>query len=173
MRQGTDKADDLELEPELRDALSSFRQSVDAWSEAVATRPRTVTPTVRLLSWRLVLGTALSCLVVAGSLTVVVARYRNPQTADGQAAPHATVQTAQAAGATAQTAEENLRAEAAARDLVAIEQMLAGQDNLDEQGEGRVTNDEQLLAAVDTDLKRQVPRVMEPLAQLGQESVTE
>jgi hypothetical protein len=70
----------------------------------------------------------------------------------------------------------NEQAEAAGRDLVAIEDMLASQanqDSQDESAEGRVTSDDQLLAVVNKDLTRQVPRVMESLARLGEDSAAE
>lgn len=52
--------------PELNDALGDFRLSVQAWSDAVYSRPRTAPAAPRAKLWRLAAGWALSCLLVAG-----------------------------------------------------------------------------------------------------------
>jgi hypothetical protein len=65
---------DPELNPELEQALVSFRQSVHAWSEAVLrseaefNRPRTVRVTAHS-AWRPVLAWALGCVVIAGGVS--------------------------------------------------------------------------------------------------------
>ena len=52
---------------ELREALTNFRLSVHAWSEAAYSRPRTaVVPLAPRQIWRLALGWALGCVLVAG-----------------------------------------------------------------------------------------------------------
>jgi len=53
---------------EVRQALSNFKASVDAWSEAALSRPRTPVRTVRG-AWRLAAGWALGCAVAAASLS--------------------------------------------------------------------------------------------------------
>ena len=58
-------AEDVELD----EAIKSFKQSVDAWSDAAYGRPRTVEQTVRRRSWRLAVGWALGCVLVAGSVS--------------------------------------------------------------------------------------------------------
>ena len=73
----------------------------------------------------------------------------------------------------ARTAVVNEQAEAAARDLIAVQRFLASSDSQEEFAEARVTSDEQLLSAIDTDLKRQVPRAMEPLAALEEAGTPE
>jgi hypothetical protein len=177
MKRAIDRVDDLELEPELREAIANFRLNVDAWSEAVAARPRTLTPALRVLSWRLVLGAALGCLLVVGSVTATVAHYRSLEQARLQAAPRPiAVDGRTLVQAAPVVSVNNEQAEAAGRDLVAIEDMLASQanqDSQDESAEGRVTSDDQLLAVVNKDLTRQVPRVMESLARLGEDSAAE
>ena len=65
------KADEVsalaEESDELREALKNFRLSVHAWSDAVYSRPRTVgAPVAPRQVWRLALGWALGCVLVAG-----------------------------------------------------------------------------------------------------------
>jgi hypothetical protein len=57
--------EDAELEATLRD----FKSSVHAWSDAVYSRPRSVTREVRVRSWRLAAGWALGCVLLAGSVS--------------------------------------------------------------------------------------------------------
>jgi hypothetical protein len=59
-----------EDDPEIAQALRNFKASVDAWSEAEMSRPRTVR-TVRR-SWRLAASWALGCVVAAGTLAGAV-----------------------------------------------------------------------------------------------------
>ena len=66
-----DKADKVgafaEEPDELHEALTNFRLSVHAWSEAAYSRPRTaVVPVTPRQIWRLTLGWALGCVLVAG-----------------------------------------------------------------------------------------------------------
>lgn len=49
-------------------ALRNFRRSVNAWSEAALSRPRTVRHEVRHRSWRLAAGLALSAVLAAGTV---------------------------------------------------------------------------------------------------------
>ena len=81
------RIESVELEPEVREALAHFRQNVDAWSQAAVSRPRTVTPAARVLGWRLAVSAAFGCLLVAGSLTVVVTHHRGSQQARQPVAP--------------------------------------------------------------------------------------
>jgi hypothetical protein len=159
----------LELDPELQAALADFRQNVNAWSDAVASRPRMAVRSVQALRWRLALGSALGCLLVAGSISAVVARYRGGEQAQKAPASHAAEPAARQLASAATGSVQNDEADAAARDLLAIERMLTSQEAVEEQ-ESRVGSDEQLLVAVNTDLKRQIPQVMEPLAQLAEDS---
>ena len=68
-------------EPELEQALSDFKASVCAWSDAEHARPRTAARTVRHRSWRLAAGWALGCILVAGSISggVHERHYRQEQ----------------------------------------------------------------------------------------------
>jgi len=59
------EADEFELEQALKD----FKSSVHAWSDATYSRPRTAKGAARSRSWRLALGWAMGCLLVAGSVS--------------------------------------------------------------------------------------------------------
>ncbi|MGD0913876.1 MAG: hypothetical protein ABR928_18420 [Terracidiphilus sp.] len=59
---------DLELNPELRQALQNFRQSVHAWSDAEINRPRSVRVAADS-AWRPALAWALGCVVIAGGVS--------------------------------------------------------------------------------------------------------
>jgi hypothetical protein len=58
-------AQDVEFEQAMKD----LRMSVHAWSDAAYSRPRTVAQVIRRRSWRLAVGWALGCVLVAGSVS--------------------------------------------------------------------------------------------------------
>jgi hypothetical protein len=60
--------DGLELEPELREAIDNFKSSVDAWSEAMASRPREAKSPARA-NWGLITKWALGCAVFIGTVS--------------------------------------------------------------------------------------------------------
>jgi hypothetical protein len=123
--------EDLEL------ALKNFRSSVHAWSDAVYSRPRAFTKEVRLRSWRLALGWALGCALVAWSVS------------GGLLERHHRVEQAR----------------------IAAEQRAAEQQKQVREQQARVqVSDEALLAEVDSDVARQVPSALEPLAQMMDET---
>ena len=64
------------LEPEVREALGNFKLSVDAWSEAMVSRPREAKAPART-NWSTVTKWALGCVVFAG--TVSGGLYQNHQ----------------------------------------------------------------------------------------------
>ena len=128
--QGTEK--DVELEQ----ALKSFKSSVHAWSDAMYSRPRKATREVRVRSWRLAVGWALGCVLVAGSVS------------GGLLERHHRQEVARIAG-----------------EQRAVEQ----QKELRRQ-QAAMVPDEDLLADVDSDVSRQVPSAMEPLAQMMDET---
>jgi uncharacterized protein HemX len=132
-RRETDgKAEFEAQELELKEALTNFRSSMQAWSEAACSRPRTMEQVVRGRTWRLASGWALGCAMAAASVSGVVYQQRHQQ------------EMARAAAAQAQrVAEQKLAAEQLARE-----------------------DEEDLLAKVDSDVAREVPSAMEPLAQL-------
>ena len=129
----TGQADDPEkLEPELREALGNFKLSVDAWSEAMISRPRQATVPART-NWSAVTKWALGCVVFAG--TVSGGLYQNHKQMEAQRIEAARIaqQQQQREMAAAQIAKEN---------------------------------EEDLMADVDSDVARQVPSALEPMATL-------
>jgi hypothetical protein len=126
---GTDAAD-----AELEQALRNFRSSVNAWSDAELSRPRTAKATMRRRGWRFAAGWALGCALIAG-------------------------------GVGAGIHERELRIEQA---RVAAQLEAQHQSDLAAQ---RAKEDEELLAKVDSDISKEVPSAMEPLAQLMAEDV--
>lgn len=123
----------MEIEDrELETALRDFKSSMHAWSDAAYNRPRTPAAEVRHRSWRLALGWALGCFLVAGSLS----------------------------GGLLERSHRQQLARIAAQRRAAEEQRLKA-----EQVAAKET-DEGLLAGVDSDVSREVPSALEPLAQL-------
>jgi hypothetical protein len=118
------------LEPELRQALDEFRNSVHSWSEAAYSRERSVfvTPAPRG-SWRPAAAWTLGCALVLGSVSGGVYERHHRQVL-------------------AQIAQ--------AKEIERQKQAAIEKDR----------EEEALLANVDTDVSRQVPSAMEPLAQL-------
>ena len=129
-------ARDAERDLELEQALKNFKSSVHAWSDAMYTRPRAGAREVKLRSWRLALGWALGCVLVAGSVS-------------------------------GGWVERHHRQEVA---RVVSEQRVAEQQRQLRQQQAAVVPDEDLLADVDSDVSRQVPSAMEPLAQMMDET---
>ena len=125
----SEKAGEMADDQELKQALSNFKSSVFAWSDAEYGKPRMAVRPVRQRSWRLAAGWALGCVLMAGGVSggVYERHYRQEQ------ARIAAVR------------------EAERQRLVA---------------EQRVREEEDLLAKVDSDISREVPSAMEPLAQL-------
>jgi hypothetical protein len=128
----------------LEQALSNFRLSVHAWSEVAYSRPRPAAQVARQGSWRLAAGWALGCVLAAGGVAGGVYVQRHH--------PEEAVRIHAAAPAPAQAARQ--------------QQQPAVAPPVREE-------DEDLLAKVDSDVSRQVPNAMEPLAQLMTEDETE
>ena len=127
---------------ELDEALRDFRLSVHAWSEAALSRQRTsVAPVAHKQVWRLAVGWALGCVLVAGGTSAGVWRHQQREMRNAAAR---VVQ------------QQRLQ-----------EQLVAPQRSPQVRQE-----DEDLLAKVDSDVSREVPRAMEPLAQLMVEDET-
>jgi hypothetical protein len=129
-------------DPVVAQALKNFKASVDAWSEAAMSRPRTVR-TVRH-SWRLVAGWALGCVLAAGTLTGGLYEHQHRQDLAKIAAQ--------------QRAEQITEQQRAATNQPAAS--------------APVGEDQDLLATVDSDISREVPAAMEPLAQLMEDNGT-
>ena len=116
-------------DPELDEALSDFRLSVCAWSDAEYAKPRIAAKPARQRSWRPAAGWALGCVLMAGGLSGGV--YERHQRQE------------MARIAAARSAER--------------QRLAAAQSGREE---------DELLAKVDSDVSREVPSAMEPLAQL-------
>jgi hypothetical protein len=129
-------AQNAEQDVEFEQALKSFKSSVHAWSDAVYSRPRGASKEIRLGSWRLALGWALGCVLVAGSVS-------------------------------GGFMERHHRQEAA---RIAAEQRAAQQQKQLRRQQAALVPDEVLLADVDSDVSKQVPSAMEPLAQMMDET---
>jgi hypothetical protein len=123
---------------ELETALNDFKSSMHAWSEAAYSRPRTLAAEVRHRSWRVALGWAMGCLLVAGTFSGGVM-------------------------------ERNHRIEAAR--MAAAQRAADQQRQLREEKAAKET-DEGLLAGVDSDVSRQVPSALEPLADMMNDDET-
>jgi hypothetical protein len=141
-------------DPVVAGALQNFKASVDAWSEAAYSRPRTAVKTARH-NWRLAASWALGCLLAAGSLAGGLYERHHRQ----ELARIAAQKTAQKA------VQERAAAEKSAVATVTDKQPTAA---VNANG-----GDEDLLATVDSDVSREVPAAMEPLAQLMTENGNE
>jgi phosphoketolase len=121
---------------ELDEALRDFRLSVHAWSDAAFSRQRTaVAPVAPRQVWRLAVGWALGCVLVAGGASAGVWQHHQREMKN-----------------------------AAAR--VAEQQRLQEQLVAQQRSQQAKQEDEDLLAKVDSDISREVPAAMEPLAQM-------
>jgi len=129
--QGETRAVDAE-DVELEQALQDFKLSVHAWSDAAYGRPRTIAHEVRRRSWRLAVGWALGCVLVAGSVS---------------------------GGLLERQHQLELK-------RIAQQRAAEQQKQLQEQQARAKISDEVLLADVDSDVSRQVPNALEPLAQM-------
>lgn len=137
------------LEADVDQALKHFKQSVDAWSDAAYSRPRTV-PIRHRHTWRLAAGWALGCVLAAGSLAGVLYERQQRQEQVRVAAMKAAAQKRTASQQTV------LPVVAAQRPAAPVKPAM----------DYAHAKDEDLLATVDSDVSRGVPAAMEPLAQM-------
>ena len=182
MNWNADKRSEPELEPELQQALRNYRASVVAWSEAEYGRPRQIAVSARVFGWRFAWAGALGCVLAAGTLAGLYLHQRGMEQAIQHLAgagtavntamntePPTAVQAADAGNDEQQIAQ-------AAEDVASVENFLTREDlrarSEVQAGTGERT-DEELLAGVNSDLIRQVPRAMEPLAHLMAETESE
>jgi hypothetical protein len=122
----------LELDQTVAAALQDFKSSIHAWSEAAYSRPRLVGQQVVRRNWRLALGWAMGCFLVAGTVSGgLVERQHRQQAARVAAEQHA-----------AEVQRQLIQQRAAKVD------------------------EEELMAQVDSDVSRQVPSALEPLARM-------
>ena len=150
-----DKATGEIDDPVLAGALENFKASVDAWSEFAYSQPRTAIWTARH-TWRLAATWALGCMLAAGSL------------ADGLYERHHRQELARIAAMKA--AEQKVALERKAAEQPAAAKIVTKRQPT---AVKRAANEnEDLLATVDSDVSRQVPAAMEPLAQMMDSSGT-
>ncbi len=128
-------------DPVVAEALKHFKASVDAWSEAAYSRPPTTVVRTARHNWRRAASWALGCVLAAGSMAgAVYERHHRHELA--------------------RIAAVEAAAQKAAQERAAIEQTAAA---------NALTTDKDLLATVDSDVSREVPAAMEPLAQMMDE----
>jgi alpha-D-ribose 1-methylphosphonate 5-triphosphate synthase subunit PhnH len=144
-----------EFEDPVAEALENFKASVDAWSDAAYSRPRTaVSVGVRRGGWRLAASWALACMLASGSLAGwMVERHHQQELA--------------------RTVAMKAAAQKAAQDRAAAEQSAAAMATKQQSAAKANAKNEDLLATVDSDVSREVPAAMEPLAQLVNDNGTE
>jgi hypothetical protein len=166
---------DMEPDLELAQALKHFKASMDAWSEAAHSRPRTVAKLAVRHNWRMVAGWALGCLLVMGSVAStarkVYQRQEMARIAAQKAAQKIAEERAEAARVTAQPASaQPISAQTDKKTPAATNRKASAPSATMDSAEAQ---DEDLLASVDSDVSRQVPAAMEPLAQLMDENDTQ
>ncbi len=149
------REDFAEDDQKLGEAIAHFKASMDAWSDAALSQPRTMAPAVTRRSWRWAaswaMGAVLAAGLVAGGVRQIVDRQQMATIAARKPTqPRAT-------GRSMAAREAALPANGRARKQEAAN--AATQAKTD-------AHDDALLASVDRDLAREVPSAMEPLAQL-------
>ena len=140
-------------EAELQQVLKNFRQSVHAWSDAEYGRPRSIATATVHHTWRMATAWALGCVLAVGGLSAGLYESHHQK----EAAKSNTVQQVpqqQAASPIESAAAPARKAAVVEAPVEQIAQVDASEP------------DANLLAAVDSDVSRQVPSAMEPLAQL-------
>jgi hypothetical protein len=99
------------MDPALKQALTDFKASVHAWSEAEYGRPRALRQAVLHPSWRLAAGAAMAAVLLAGSISgelyVVHQRQVQMQAAAAREAEHERQLAAQRAQAQEQAQQED------------------------------------------------------------------
>jgi hypothetical protein len=147
--------DDLIVaDPVMSGALKHFKASVDAWSEAAYSRPKSVARTAQH-TWRLAASWALGCLLIVGSCAGGLYEHHQRQEAVRATEMKAAEQKAELIRA---AAEQPVTPAHVATNIAIGRQPKAVKR--------AVNTDEDLLATVDNDVSRQVPAAMEPLAQM-------
>lgn len=151
-----------EMEMELAQALKHFKASVHAWSDAAYHQPRTVATLAVRRSWQMVASWALGCLLALGSLAGAAHEIYHRQEMAKQAAQKAAQQATQQRAAAKQAAPLHAGAPV-------VKPVPAVAKATDDAG----TQDQDLLATVDSDVSRGVPTAMEPLARLMDDNGTQ
>jgi hypothetical protein len=153
--------------PELEQALKHFKASMDAWSDAAYSQPRTATKLAVRHTWRLATGWALGCVVVLGSMAGGVHEIVHRQELASIQAQKAAQQAAEQRAAERPAAQPVSAQSDKKTPAAAVRKVSTGaQDNASAQ-------DDDLLASVDSDVSREVPAAMEPLAALMDDNGTQ
>lgn len=139
----------LDPDDEMRLVLDDFRMSVHAWSEAAYHRPRKISAAEHRV-WRRTLAWALGCVMAVGVLLTGIYPLRQKSQPE-QTARVAVVQ------APEEVAKPAVQTPVQAPVQVAV----------------NTQEDESWMTKVDSDVSRQVPAAMEPLAQLLNENESE
>lgn len=151
MRTNETRQDELAaIESELKETLDGFRENVQAWSEVAGWQPRKERGHAPL-HWRRALGWALGGVVVvvgAGGLL----RMRRPV--------GSTVSAPQIAMSERTTETEEARPESQSAETPRLMRVERAPE---------VAHAEDLLAKVDSDVSRQIPEALEPLAQWSED----
>ncbi len=146
-------------DPMVAGALKHFKASVNAWSEAAYSEPRTVARMARH-NWRLAATWALGCVLAAGSLAGgLYERHVRQESARIEIMKAAIRAAEQKAALERKAAKEPVAATIAGKPQPTAVKKAGSED-------------EDLLATVDNDVSRQVPAAMEPLAQMMDSSGT-
>ena len=136
-------------DPMVPGALENFKASADAWSEAAYSRPRTVVRMARH-NWRLAATWALGCMLAAGSLAGGLYERHQRQDLARKTAMKAVQQ---------KVALERAALEKPVKPTIVTKRQPTAVKRA-------ASENEDLLATVDSDVSRQVPAAMEPLAQM-------
>ena len=73
--------EEMQTDAKLEQALTDFRASVHAWTEAAYSRERAAETTVRRRGWRLAAGWALGFALLAGGITTGVVEHQRQEEA--------------------------------------------------------------------------------------------
>ena len=140
------EADELELEQVLR----NFRHSVHAWSDAEYSRPRMATAARH--TWRMAVAWALGCVLAVGGLGAGLYQHHQNQLAGN----------ARIKGDRIHQGQQTQTPDTAAMEKASVAVTPAEQVAQADSG----NPDAGFLTEVDSDVSKQVPNAMEPLAQL-------
>jgi len=155
--------DPIVADPVMSGALKHFKASVDAWSEAAYSRPKSYESRLNESksmartaqhTWHLAASWAMGCLLIAGSIAGGLYEHRQRQEAARAAEMKAAEQKAELIRA---AAEQRVTPTPVATNIATKRSTAVKR---------AVNTDEDLLATVDNDVSRQVPAAMEPLAQM-------
>ncbi|HWT66784.1 MAG TPA: hypothetical protein VN151_11775 [Terracidiphilus sp.] len=145
--------EELEMDPELKQALGDFKASVHAWSEAEFARPRAAHASAHGLR-RWALGWSVAGVLLASGVSGVVMLGHGGH----QGPAVATVHPAQPAQRSTEPVQP-----VATQDAAPTASVTATTPE---------SQDEELMASVDSAVSRTVPSAMDPLVDLGTESGT-